>query len=138
MKLAGMCLVLLVSSCTAWSVDKPSAGTVARGEYLVTKVAMCGDCHSPMNEKGEPIQAQWLKGATLTFKPMMEMPMWATKAPGIAGMAGWSDAEALAFLTTGLDANGQAARPPMPKYRLSKEDAAAVLAYLRSLAPKRE
>jgi mono/diheme cytochrome c family protein len=128
--------VLLVTTTRA--ADRPTDPKVKRGRYLVTSVSMCGDCHSPMNEKGEPIEGQWLKGSVLTFKPAVEMPVWADRAPGIAGLAGWSDQEALEFLMTGLDSNGKPARPPMPQYRLSKEDASAVLAYLRSLAPKKK
>ena len=56
-------------------------------------------------------------------------------APPIAGMAGWSDADALKFLQTGLAPGGKRAAPPMPWYRFSRSDAEALLAYLRSLAP---
>ena len=45
------------------------------------------------------------------------------------------DAEAVKFLTTGVDPNGKMARPPMPTYRYDKKDAAAIVVYLRSLAP---
>jgi len=133
----GVFLTVVLLGTAAWAADTSGDAKVARGKYLVTSVGMCGDCHSPMNEKGEPVEGQWLKGSTLGFKPMVEMPAWADKAPAIAGMAGWSDAEALKFLMTGLDSTGNMARPPMPRYRFSKEDASAVLAYLRSLAPKK-
>jgi len=108
---------------------------IARGKYLVDGVARCGECHSPMNDKGEPILGKEYRGATLIFKPIAPMPVWADKAPNIAGLRGWEDEDAVKFLMTGIAYNDLPARPPMPQYRMSKEDAQAVVAYLRSLSP---
>jgi len=33
---------------------------LTRGKYLVERVGMCADCHSPGNERGEFIRARWL------------------------------------------------------------------------------
>ena len=80
------------------------------------------------------MKEQWLWGAPLGFKNEIPMPAWAQVAPPIAGLpAGWSEEHALVFLTTGKAPDGKPADPPMPEYRMSKEDAAAVVAYLRSL-----
>lgn len=106
-----------------------------RGKYLVEDIGACGDCHTPMNEKGEPILAKRLQGSPLFFKPTVPVPNWADKSANIAGLPGWSDEEAVKFFTTGLAANGLPARPPMPQYRYSSQDAKAVTAYLRSLKP---
>ena len=108
---------------------------IARGKYLVEGIAKCGDCHSPMNEKGEPIPGKEYRGQTMTFKPTIPMPVWADKAPNIAGLRGWEDADAVKFFMTGLAYNDLPARPPMPQYRMNKEDAQAVVAYLKSLSP---
>jgi hypothetical protein len=116
---------------------KPRADSVllARGKYLVEGTAMCGDCHTPRNEKGEPIEAQWLKGATLDFKPTVPIPMWADKSVDIAGLPGWEREAAIKFLMTGTVPNSVPARPPMPQYRFNLQDATAIVAYLKSLAP---
>jgi len=37
------------------------------------------------------------------------------------------------FLETGLNPRGHAADPPMPQYRFSPEDAAAILQYLKTV-----
>jgi mono/diheme cytochrome c family protein len=37
------------------------------------------------------------------------------------------------LLTTGIWTSGEHLRPPMPQFRLSPEDAEAVVAYLKSL-----
>jgi mono/diheme cytochrome c family protein len=119
--------------------QKTSSGTssakIARGKYLVENIGMCGDCHTPHNEKGEPVKEQWLKGTELPFKPSVPMPVWADKSVNIAGLPGWEHDAAVKFLMTGIAYNGLPARPPMPQYRYSQQDAEAIVAYLKSLAP---
>jgi mono/diheme cytochrome c family protein len=113
----------------------PPASQVARGKYLVEQVAMCVDCHSPRNEKGQFDRAHWLDGSKLDFQPSHPMPVWADYAPPLAGLSGWKDGQVTQFLHTGLNQAGKPARPPMPAYTMTREDAAAVVAYLRSLKP---
>lgn len=112
---------------------KSSAALVKRGEYLVNNVGLCADCHSPRNEKGEYVRNKWLMGSPLFFKPTVPMPAWAEVAPRIAGLPGWSDEQAVRFLTSGVGPNGSPARIPMPPFRFSREDAEAVTAYLKLL-----
>ena len=114
---------------------KTGAGKIARGKYIVNAVAHCGDCHSQHNEKGEPISGKEFRGGALAFKPVAPTPNWADKAPNIAGLRGWEDADAVKFFMTGLAYNDLPARPPMPQYKMNKEDAEAVVAYLKSLSP---
>jgi hypothetical protein len=114
-----------------------SAALIARGKYLVEGVGMCGDCHTPRNERGEPIKEQWLKGAVLDFKSAVPIPVWADKAVDIAGLPGWERNAAIKFMMTGAVPNSVPARPPMPQYRFNRQDATAVVAYLKSLAPKK-
>jgi len=63
--------ILLCLAITSISLAQSAGGSadIARGKYLVEQVSLCGDCHTPHNEKGEPIQAQLLKGATVPYKP---------------------------------------------------------------------
>jgi hypothetical protein len=112
-----------------------SAAALAHGKYLVEQIGMCGDCHTPHNEKGEPIKEQWLQGAVLPFKPIVPMPVWAEKSPAIAGLPGWEKDAAIRFLMTGVAYNGLPGRPPMPQYRYNQTDAEAIVVYLKSLAP---
>jgi hypothetical protein len=112
-----------------------SAARVTRGKYLVEQVGLCGDCHTPRNEKGEPIKEQWLKGATLDFKPIAPVPVWVDKAPAIAGLPGWDTDAAIRYLMTGIAYNGLPGKPPMPQFRFNVQDAQAIVAYLKSLEP---
>ena len=105
---------------------------IQRGKYLVENVAMCADCHTPRDDKGQFDRTQWLQGNVLDFKPDHKMPFAAVAVP-IAGLPGFTDEQALKFLETGIDLTGKLAMPPMPPYRFKHEDAVAVLAYLRSL-----
>jgi mono/diheme cytochrome c family protein len=106
---------------------------IAHGEYLVKAIGQCGDCHSPMDQKGEFIPGQWLQGKKLDFAPTVPMPVWADTSPNIAGLPGWNHERAVQFFMTGLAPNGQPARPPMPMYKMNRADAEAVVAYLESL-----
>jgi len=127
--------LLIAPNLTAQKSKADSAPNTGRGKYLVESVARCGDCHTPRNEKGEPVEEKYLKGSILFFKPVAPMPVWAEKSPNIAGLPGWEKDAAIKFFMTGIAYNDLPARPPMPPYRLSQPDAEAVVAYLQSLAP---
>ena len=116
------------------SNNPPAASAqIEHGKYLVERVGMCGDCHSPRNDKGEFDRAQWLQGELISFKPDHPMP-FAAIAPPIAGLPSYAkDEVALKFLETGTNAVGKLAMAPMPQFRFNHEDALAVVAYLRSL-----
>lgn len=126
-------VALLGLLATARAADDHAA-TIARGRYLVENVAGCADCHSARDPRGQIIVAQHLKGAPLPFAPTVPMPAWATAAPTIAGLPGYTDDQAVTLFTQGTRPDGQMPRPPMPQFRLSADDARAVVAYLRSLS----
>lgn len=139
--IGGACLLLGAMALVAQDANPPkkrhmdsAAMQLKHGKYIVERVATCGDCHTPFNEQGQPIMDKYLQGATLMFKPTVPVPGWAERSANIAGLPGWSTEEAMKFFMTGIGPNGKPAAPPMPSLRLNKRDAAAVVAYLRSLA----
>jgi mono/diheme cytochrome c family protein len=126
-------LMIAIFNDHSLAAGKSDSKQIAHGEYLVKSIGQCGDCHSPMNEKGEFLQGQWLHGKKLEFGPLAPMPIWADTAPNIAGLPGWDHEKAIQFFMTGLAPNGQPSRPPMPQYKMNRADAEAVVVYLESL-----
>jgi mono/diheme cytochrome c family protein len=129
----GVCLLILAVIVLGAASPATQAAKLERGKYLVDQVALCGDCHTPRTEKGEPIKEKYLKGSPLFFKPTVPIPGWADKSPNIAGLPGWEEKDAIKFFMTGLAYNDLPGRPPMPQYRFNKEDATAIVTYLRSV-----
>jgi len=111
------------------------AQPIGRGQYIVERVGMCHDCHTPRDETGQLIMSKALQGAPIGSQPIHPMP-WAENAPPIAGLPShYTQEQMVTFLQTGKRPDGSTPRPPMPPYRLSHEDALAVTAWLRSLKP---
>jgi hypothetical protein len=109
------------------------AQTIEHGKYIVERASMCHDCHTPRDQNGQLIMSQSLQGSVLGIQPIHPMP-WAEQAPSIAGLpANYSPEQMVAFLRTGKRPDGSFARPPMPPYRFSQNDALALTAYLRTL-----
>jgi mono/diheme cytochrome c family protein len=111
---------------------------VTRGKYIVEDVAMCGQCHTPRNDNGELDRSKWLEGASLWLQPSRPTTDWPLKAPRIGGNPSGTDADLIKLLTTGVWQDNKTLRPPMPPFRMTQEDAEAVVAYLRSLSPTPE
>jgi mono/diheme cytochrome c family protein len=111
--------------------------TVARGKYLAESVSMCQDCHTPKTESGELDKSKWLKGATLNTAPLQPIPKWHKTSPDLTSSGRlfkrWGVEGLVKFLETGNGPTGHPADPPMPAYRLSHEDAVAVVEYLKTL-----
>jgi mono/diheme cytochrome c family protein len=104
-------------------------GDVERGRYLTHEVAMCVQCHTPRLADGSLDETRLFAGAPMPI----DGQRWAFDAPAIRGTGHLSDADLMSLLTTGRRTTGYAPIPPMPPFRLTTEDAAAVIAYLRSL-----
>ena len=122
------------ASATGSSAAVRERSLLERGKYIVHGIGLCIDCHSPRDERGEFIEGRHLTGASLAFKPTIEMP-WMPAAPRIAGLpAGYTAEEVVQFLMTGQRPHGlPSTLPPMPPYRMNREDAEATVAYLRTL-----
>lgn len=104
-----------------------------RGEYLVTSLMACGNCHSPMGPEG-PIADQALGGRLVE-----KNPQFTAIAPNItpAGrVSEWSDEELGRAIREGLRPDDTLIGPPMPfgVYRhIGDADLQAIVAYLRSV-----
>jgi mono/diheme cytochrome c family protein len=108
-------------------------GSIAHGRYLAEHVAMCIECHSRRDADGSIVQSALYEGGPIPFAPPWPND-WANRAPRNKGLPGYSDEEALRLLTEGaIGRDGKQLRPPMPRFRMTRQDAADVIAFLRSV-----
>jgi mono/diheme cytochrome c family protein len=128
-------LALAIGRLPARAQSKESGGQsqIERGRYIVENVAMCELCHTPRDENGNPDKGRWLKGGPAQLRPSYPSPYWALVEPKIGGGPPGTDAEFIRLLTTGISRTGSPPNPPMPPFRMTRPDAEAVLAYLKSL-----
>jgi len=128
-------LTLLAFTGSAGAADNQ----LARGKYLVS-VIPCTDCHTAGTFLGKPDMAHYLGGSDVGF----EIPgLGVFYAPNLTpdkdtGLGKWSNEEVATAITTGKRPDGRMLAPAMPVEslkHLTHEDALAIAAYLKSLAP---
>ena len=106
-------------------------GKVPHGQYLVERVVMCYECHSTRDAQGNIVPGTRFMGGPMPLRPAW--PDWPMHIPRIAGFAGYTDEEAMRVLTQGaIKRDGTQLRLPMPRFRMTPQDAADVIAYLRT------
>jgi mono/diheme cytochrome c family protein len=131
-------LLLASASQNPHAANTGTASPTERGKYLV-RIMACADCHNTGNFSPKPEEG-FLEGATVGFEiPGMGVfyPPNLTPDPS-AGIGKWSQAEIVTALRTGKTPDGRNLAPIMPWQRyaiLTDEDANAIAAYLKSLAP---
>jgi len=137
---AGSFVVLLAVAGSAPSASPQAAqpapnttGLVAQGEYLANRVAMCVQCHSPRDAEGNVILTERFHGGAIPVLSPYPNRQFASQAPNIAGLPGFTDDQIIALLTEGRATDRTPPRPPMPPFRMSRQDAQAIVAYLRTL-----
>jgi mono/diheme cytochrome c family protein len=136
---------VLVVTCGGGTVALPdlqpaatgdTTGLVARGEYVVRTVAVCGHCHAadPQEDPDGPLSggmafSGWRLG---TMRASNITPDSAT------GIGDWSEAHIVRAIRTGEDAEDEVLAPVMPYawfHGMSDRDALAVARYLMSRPP---
>jgi mono/diheme cytochrome c family protein len=132
----------IAAAFAALSVSASSASAeslVERGQYLA-HIMDCGGCHHTGAFTPQPNLETPLAGSDIGF----EMPgMGYVYPPNLTpdqetGLGTWSDEEIIAAFTTGMRPDGRQLAPMMPwmSYaHINSDDAAALVAYLRSLKP---
>ena len=133
---AGALTAAQAPATTAQPAADPSVtlprGNVEHGRYIAERVAMCVECHSARDAQGNIVPSQRYLGSVLPIAPP-PWGGWATSAPRNKGLPGYTDALALRLLTQGsIGRDGAQLRPPMPRFRMSPQDAADVIAFLRA------
>lgn len=108
-----------------------------RGAYLATALGHCAECHTPRNFAFALDRSNDLAGETL-----QGWRAWNITPDAAHGIGAWSDAEIASYLSTGHAAGRGSAGGPMGEavanslQYLKPEDVAALVTYLRSVAPR--
>ncbi|MDO8598238.1 MAG: cytochrome c [Sulfuricaulis sp.] len=118
----------------AVTVTPGAASIVARGAYLIQALGHCGECHTPRNFLGGSKLERFLAGGKGPD---------GKRVPNLTPtrLKKWDDNELRDFLQTGITPDGDVAAKTMGEVihnttsRLTAEDLAALMAYLRSLPP---
>lgn len=134
------CAALAAACADQGAAADDNADLLARGEYLMSSIVACGNCHSPRDENGRFIEGMELAGAFV-----IDEPAFRAYAPNITpdvetGIGSWTDEEIIRAVREGIRPDGSVMGPPMayPFYRdISDRDMRAIVAYLRNVPPVR-
>jgi mono/diheme cytochrome c family protein len=112
---------------------------VKRGLYLVN-IAGCNDCHTPGSFFGKRDVSRTLGGSDVGFAiPGMGVFVGPNLTPDKeTGLGSWTNEQIVTAIRTGKRPDGRMLAPIMPYNdfaNLTKEDALAIAAYLKSLPP---
>ncbi len=114
---------------------------IERGRYLAVHVAQCIDCHSERDWSAfsAPVKPGTEGKGGEAFDQKIGFP-GAYIAPNLTPhhLGNWSDGEIMRAMTAGVSRDGRALFPVMPYTyygKMDAEDAAAVIAYIRTLKP---
>jgi mono/diheme cytochrome c family protein len=114
---------------------------IERGRYLVT-LGGCTDCHTPGALHGQPDMQRYLGGSDVGFAiPGLGVFVGRNLTPDTeTGLGKWTTQQIVTAFTTGVRPDGRVLAPTMPWMafsHLTKGDALAIAAYLKSLPPVR-
>jgi mono/diheme cytochrome c family protein len=115
------------------------ATRVARGKYLVD-IMSCTDCHTPGHCLGKEDASRFLGGSDVGFAvPGLGVFVGPNLTPDKnTGLGDWTSEQIATALMKGETPEGRILAPPMPwrNYaNITKADALAIAAYLKSLPP---
>jgi mono/diheme cytochrome c family protein len=125
--------VMLVGSSAAQQPPTSPADSIERGRYIAERVAMCVQCHSPRDAHGNLLSDRLFQGSPIPLRSPWPESEWAILAPRIAGLPQYTTEQGIRLLTEGIDRKNAHLLPPMPQFRMNQQDAADVVAFLKSL-----
>jgi mono/diheme cytochrome c family protein len=133
--------LLFLRPLPAMSISAPPAGaTPAYGGYLAQHVAFCGECHTPRTGlRAAADRSRLFAGQTHPPKDFPAKPSNLTPEPD-TGIGGWSEADFVKTIRTGVTPDSEEMHPFMPWHqlrRMSDDDLHAVYRYLRTVPPIR-
>lgn len=114
---------------------------IERGKYLANHVAVCMDCHSTRDWtrfSGPIISGTLGKGGEYFGQELGFPGKFYSKNLTPFNLKNWTDGQILRAFTSGVDKDGNALFPVMPYLyygKIDKEDALAIISYIRTLKP---
>jgi mono/diheme cytochrome c family protein len=117
--------------------EVPRGVTAEYGAYLAGPVAHCLECHTPMGPQGPKTETDLGRGG-FEFHGPWGVSVAANLTSHPDGLADHTDAGIAAMITQGVRPDGSRMNPPMGYgyyARMTPEDLAAVILFLRSLPP---
>ena len=134
-------LLATLASVAASGPARADGDPVTRGKYLV-QLGGCTDCHTPGYRSGKPDMARYLGGSDVGFAtPGLGFFVPPNLTPdNETGLGTWTSEEIVTALQTGVRPDGRILSPVMPWRNfanLTKPDAFAIAAFLKSLPPVR-
>ena len=119
----------------------PRSDKLAYGAYLAGPLGHCIECHTPLAANGRSEFDTLLGAGGRQFQgPFGVSVSKNITSDPVEGLGKWTDAEIERAIRKGIDKNGDALKPPMgfAYYdKISADDMAALIAYLRSLPPRK-
>jgi mono/diheme cytochrome c family protein len=130
---------VLLTALGAWAHAASAETQVEHGKYLVT-IMGCTDCHTPGSFLGHPDMARFLGGSDVAFAvPGLGVFAGRNLTPDPeTGLGKWTTQQIVTAFTTGVRPDGRILAPIMPYEdfkTLTRADALAIAAYLKSLKP---
>jgi mono/diheme cytochrome c family protein len=120
--------------------EVPRNSKVDYGAYLTGPLGHCIECHTPF-ENGMPDYENQLAAGGFAFHGPWGVSVSANITPDVkTGIGAWTDEEIKTAITTGVRRDGERLKPPMGFYyykNISDDDLDAIVAWLRSIPPKR-
>jgi mono/diheme cytochrome c family protein len=146
----GLPLPLIVRTIPAKAAFRPippKTDRVAYGEYMIN-AAVCGDCHTPIDDRGQPVPGRNYAGGSEFKIPGGGIVRSANLTPDAdTGIGTWSEQqfidkfkafEGAPVRTLSAAERDEATAMPWIDYAgMTREDLAAIYAYLRSIPPVR-
>ena len=107
---------------------------LVRGRELVEGAGHCGECHTPRDDRGGPVNDRWLAGAP-NLDGKGSIP---NITPAGAGIAGWSAGDLAYYFESGFTPDFDTVGGSMVSVqenlaKLPAEDRAAIAAYLKAV-----
>ncbi len=141
---AGKFYVAAPASRPAEDLTAPTdEGTIAHGKYVAHHVYACLACHSELRDElpGEPAVDGRLGSGRVFLRDPYTPPPGVIRASNLTphNLSDWSDGEIVRAMREGISKNGRNLFPAMPYAvygkHMPKDDALAIIAYLRTLEP---